>query len=187
MDTDYSVYSDWEIKKFAGKVKEIVSILTGIPVKDFEKAEIKEKVLGREWDLPFGIGIKNMSVREMLQKVGTDCMRRHLHPDVWINALFADYRLGVSVEEFGSQIVETQDYPYWIITDVRFPNEADRIKEHGGILIRIDRRDIPRMDHESETAMDDYHDWDYLIQNDGTIEELFESVEEVYNDYTNNR
>lgn len=31
------------------------------------------------------------------------------------------------------------DYPSWIITDVRYPNEAERIKKEGGILIRINR------------------------------------------------
>jgi hypothetical protein len=39
----------YEIKKFAGKLKQIVSILTGIPVEDLEKQEVKNRVLGEEW------------------------------------------------------------------------------------------------------------------------------------------
>ena len=35
------VESGWKIKKWASKVKEIVSILTGIPVEDMEKEEVK--------------------------------------------------------------------------------------------------------------------------------------------------
>ena len=31
-------------------------------------------------------------------------------------------------------------YPNWIITDVRFPNEADAIKGRGGIIIRVNRK-----------------------------------------------
>ena len=41
--------SDWQIKKFAYKLKQIVSILTGIPVEDLEKQEVKDRVLGEEW------------------------------------------------------------------------------------------------------------------------------------------
>jgi ABC-type oligopeptide transport system ATPase subunit len=36
-------YCDWEIKKFAGKVKEIASLLTGIPIEKFEDQEFKKK------------------------------------------------------------------------------------------------------------------------------------------------
>ncbi len=32
-----------------------------------------------------------MTVREMLQKVGTDCLRDNFNQNVWINALMADY------------------------------------------------------------------------------------------------
>lgn len=54
MQTNYSKTfcskSDWQNKKFAGKVKEILSILTGIPVEDFEKEEVKNSYLGEEWN-----------------------------------------------------------------------------------------------------------------------------------------
>lgn len=49
-DLDLTNESGWQIKKFAGKVKEICSILTGIPVADFEKQEVKDRVLDEEWD-----------------------------------------------------------------------------------------------------------------------------------------
>ena len=42
---------NWQIKKFAGKLKQIVSILTGIPVEDLEKQKVKDRVLGEEWNL----------------------------------------------------------------------------------------------------------------------------------------
>ncbi len=40
---------DWQIKKFAGKLKQIVSILTGISVEDLEKQEVKDRLLGEDW------------------------------------------------------------------------------------------------------------------------------------------
>lgn len=44
--------SYWQIKRFADPLKKIVSILTGIPIKDLEKEEVKNMVLGKEWDRP---------------------------------------------------------------------------------------------------------------------------------------
>lgn len=35
--------SNWQIKKFAGKLKEIASLLTGIPALKFEDQEFKKK------------------------------------------------------------------------------------------------------------------------------------------------
>lgn len=42
-NTDYTYTSGWEIRKFAGKLKEIASILTGIPIEKFEDPEFKKK------------------------------------------------------------------------------------------------------------------------------------------------
>lgn len=76
-------------------------------------------------------------------------------------------------------------YPNWVITDVRFPNEAEAIKEHNGITIRINRGLVERTgkmiqgpEHISETALDDAK-FDYVIENNGTIEELIEQVKKI--------
>lgn len=178
----------WEIKKYAGKLKEICSILTGIPVADFEKQEVKDRVLGEEWDkykIYFSTGIPEfiyvntlddvqhfmdthklanvhsvpkvtLTVRQLLQQVGTDAMRNVIHPNVWVNALFADYIsdrgysypiqvLGMSDEQRfkAKALSEPTEYdnglPNWIITDTRFLNEAEAIKSRGGLLIRVNR------------------------------------------------
>lgn len=71
-------------------------------------------------------------------------------------------------------------YPNWIITDVRFPNEAKVIKDKGGIVIRVNRECIGSTDnHLSETALDDYKDFDYVIANNGnSIDTLIGTVEQ---------
>lgn len=200
--------SGWEIRKFAGKVKIIVSMLTGISVEDLEKEEVKEMELGNEWmvrrapnplagpkgaDAHYDYFYSPLTVREILQKVGTDCMRKHLHLNVWVNALLADYKpIGQTVQEYGSQVLREDVYPNWLITDVRFPNEAKAIKDMGGILIRVERPDNPsrikpwqfRSLHESETALDSYQDWDYTVRNEGSIDDLIINVTSIYNDYT---
>ena len=41
----------WQIKKFAGKLKQIVSILTGIPAQDLEVPVVKDTVLSNNWQV----------------------------------------------------------------------------------------------------------------------------------------
>lgn len=165
----------YEIKKFATKTKIIASLLTGIPVEKFEDQEFKKTILGREWskvnefDAFSNVSfLKMMSVRELLQKIGTDAMRNNVHKDTWVNALFADY---------------SKDQK-WIITDVRFPNEYNAIKKRGGIIIRINRpgygtsmKELAEA-HPSETALDGF-DFDYIIENDDNLENLVKNVRKI--------
>lgn len=171
----------WENMKFAGKLKIIASLLTGIPIEKFEDQEFKKTILGSEWGKPTKQNplnaiepfkdttfVEMMSVRDLLQKLGTEAMRNGLHENVWVNALFADY---------------TED-KQWVITDVRFPNEFKAIKEKGGIVIRVNRpghgnsmKELAEA-HPSETALDG-HEFDYVIENDGNLEKLIGKVKEI--------
>jgi len=212
-----------EIKKFAGKLKQIASILTGIPVENFEDQEFKTTLLDVEWgtvqdvplnsippfaDIQFNV---MMSVREFLQRLGTEAMRDGLHTNVWVNALMADYKGTFNVTKYWlaeSHKDNVIDYPNWIITDMRFPNEMEAVVKKGGITIRVVRypktvevsrslQDIETIPfdptnhkhmslwkgdisrlHASETALDDA-DFDYEIINDGTMEELVKKVRDI--------
>jgi len=177
--------SEWEIRKFAGKLKDIASHLTGIDVEEFEDQEFKKTLLGPEWGTVEHNPLNNipifedvhfnrlMSVRDFLQKLGTDALRTGLHTNVWVNALMADYKL----IEYGDD--EQGHYPNWIITDVRFPNEAQAIKDKGGIIIRVDRTGgKPINNHLSEIGLDGWK-FDYKIANVSGIFELKESIENI--------
>lgn len=82
---------------------------------------------------------QNLSPRKLLQLLGTECGRQIIHPNIWVNALFADFEDNKSdwLSEINSK---------WIITDVRFPNEAQAIKDRGGIVIRVNRDIIPTLE-----------------------------------------
>ena len=193
--------SPFKIKKFAGKLKQIGNILTGIPVEKFEDQEFKKTLLGPEWgtikenplnSIPVFENVNflhMMSVREFLQKLGTEAMRDGLHKEVWVNALFADYKWYTKEwDELGNETLGA--YPNWIITDMRFPNELDAVILREGITIRVVRphgytnphtgeyKEMPLSYHSSETALDDA-EFDYEILNDGTIEDLIEKVREI--------
>ena len=240
----------WQIKKFADKLKDMVCLLIGCTREQLEDREFKEKELEEDWwyyDLykehfPY-IKTKSenpdswhervkdrvvkLTPRKLLQLLGTDCGRNIINPNIWVNALFADYKAYNIVKEpidgFRKDFtVLDSKYPNWIITDVRFPNEAQAIKDRGGIVIRVDRwidREVTKEkalelfynkkesafgvddsevealmedresfnnfnkfvtekslnNHPSETALDDY-DFDHVIDNNGTLEELVEKV-----------
>jgi hypothetical protein len=216
-DNGGAAYSDFEIKKFAGKLKQTASLLTGIPVEKFEDQEFKKTSLGSEWNrlLYATLDDENpllsvMSVRELLQKLGTEAMRDGLHENTWVNALFADYNAtGYNYTGCENKVIQGEwEYPNWIITDMRFPNEMEAVEEKSGITIRVVRypktvevsrgpQDIETIPfdptnqkhmslwkgdssrlHASETALDNT-EFDYEIINDGTIEDLVEKVREI--------
>jgi dephospho-CoA kinase len=210
---DINCENNWEIKKFATKVKEVATLLTGIPTEKFEDQEFKKTFLDAHWNKEIFENktsldknnnaynksiIKPMTVREMLQIIGTEAMRNTLHPDTWVNALMCDYikETGykynvelLSLDMSGDQQMKIKsnpepyigNYPNWIITDLRFPNEMQAVKANGGITIRVVRpsdKEISLDLHPSETALDDA-EFDYEIVNDGTIEDLKDKVEGV--------
>jgi hypothetical protein len=97
--------------------------------------------------------------RWALQRAGTEALRKTICDDIWIKTL----------------IRRVQLHEYILITDMRFPNEAKAIKYIGGHLIRCDRdmKYDPEMDtHISEIALDEFDDWDCILNNNGTREDL---------------
>jgi len=185
--------SKFEIKKFAGKLKEVASLLTGIDIEDFEDQEFKKSHLGSEWgtvrsnplnavpvfeDVQFN---ELMSVREFLQKLGTEAMREGLHTNVWVNALFADYTpTHYLIGALDTKLTDGEPvYPNWIITDMRFENELEAVVKHKGIAIRVVRPERTLTGtHPSEIALDGFI-MHYEIINDGTIKDLVEKVREI--------
>ena len=170
---DYTKLSGWEIKKFADPIKDTICLWLGCSRKDLEDREFKNKEL---WD--------GMTPRILMQLLGTECGRQIINPDIWVNILFKDYVKTTGHQRREGNITYTEeDYPNWIITDLRFPNEAKAIKRRGGVLVIVNRdieSDTPK--HESENALDGFIEWDYIIDNNGTEEELVESVKGILTD-----
>lgn len=200
---------NWQIRKFAGKLKDIAKNLTGIPIEKFEDQEFKKTNLGSEWDVPSKYRDrtppKPMTVRDLLQKLGTDAMRNGLHDNVWVNALMVEYNRPVDLRTYQyakgytndrkrkkGDILKVSDIlnykkevrlPNWIITDVRFENEAEAIKNKNGILVRVERFGIkPINSHLSETALDSYK-FDHVLINNSSIDDLKETINKELNEF----
>lgn len=213
--------SGWKQVSFANKLKDIVCLLIGCTRKQLEDREFKEKELGEEWWIiskpeigmfipysedswaahgDFEHNLIRLTPRLLLQLLGTECGRQIIHPNVWVNALMSKYEASVPYLAFkrlmGDITRKDKEFPSWIITDMRFPNEYEAVKQRGGITIRVNRYnstcvcvDDSSLDcltpcsrkpqHESEVALDHVTDWDYVIDNSGTIEELVEKVRTI--------
>ncbi len=64
-----------------------------------------------------------------------------------------------------------------IITDARYPNELDAIKEDGGLVIKVLNVNVPEHNDVADSAAKDYKNWDYVLFNSGTQAQLEEYIE----------
>lgn len=127
------------------------------------------------------IGKTILTPRLLLQLLGTQCGRDIIHPNIWINSLFSQLEIH-SGKNLGQPAWE-KVMSNWIITDTRFPNELQAIKDRQGISIRVNRSDFTKKDnalfeHISENSLDNSN-FDYYICNDSTIENLIEKVKDI--------
>jgi hypothetical protein len=99
-----------------------------------------------------------LSYRHMAQTLGTE-WGRHLHPDFWTR---------VTAMRMANWPCDTR----FVLSDVRFENEAKLVRELGGVLWRIERPGVAAVrPHVSETALDGIT-VDDQIDNSGTLEQL---------------
>jgi hypothetical protein len=130
------------------------------------------------WSEKFG---KPFSPRLALQLMGTEAGRNVFHSDIWVISLLNRIK--------GRNVV---------VTDVRFKNEIKHIQNNKGIIIRVKRGDdpiwyddfvkynqhplcysYPRVNiHPSETDWIGC-DYDYLIENNGTIEDMAIKIDDI--------
>jgi len=120
------------------------------------------------------------TIGQCLQLVGTELFRNNFDHDIWVKTLFST--TGKECVGNGHLLV---------VSDVRFPNEADAIIDRGGIVIRLEgdplgiransKRDL---NHPSETALDNYTRFTRVIHNDVPGIEIFQpKVQQVYDDF----
>jgi hypothetical protein len=145
----------------------------------FGSNEDKETLTHIMWDtLPLDIRVRYskvtrgprsgpMTVREVLQVVGTDIFRNMLMDNVWVSIPFnKDYK----------------DTNVVIITDVRFPNEVNFINKYGGVVIRLEREAGPKDNHPSETLLDTYS-FERTYHNNGSLDDrrtyIFNQLKEL--------
>lgn len=109
----------------------------------------------------------DVSYRHLAQTLGTEWGRKLIGEDFWLR--LADCALGFPDSPIHDRIV---------VSDVRFPNEADWVRKRGGIVVRIDREVAPVRDHISEQLLDQIEPF-RRIDNTGSIDQLTEQLDEL--------
>jgi hypothetical protein len=176
-DPSYSKSNDYIIKKVFDILNPEIKLYS---FADILKQNICMDILDMSYDQCYGSddnknsptdmswNDNSMTARDIMQFVGTDIFR-HLKPNVWVDATINKI---------------AKDKPKLaIITDCRFPNEVESIKNSGGKVIRLTRAPFSS-DHISENILNkDTYDWnnfDYVIDNsDMSILEQCNSVQEI--------
>jgi hypothetical protein len=156
---DYLVeHKDYVKRSFATPIKQAMEILNPTVEVAGHYVQLASLLHTSGWE-----SAKDLSedARRLLQVFGTEVGREMFGQNFWV-----DY--GVNNLEDGARVV---------FADVRFPNEADAIKELGGHVIRVERLGIEAVNgHISEHALDGYQ-FDATLLNYGTLDEFFASVD----------
>ncbi|MBF6030808.1 deoxynucleotide monophosphate kinase [Pseudomonas sp. P115] len=111
------------------------------------------------------------SPRQLMQSMGTEWARNTVHPDVWVK--LAQQNLDYMTKALGAVLG-------FVVSDVRFENEADLIRRRGGTIVHISRADAQVVNpHVSEAGVAGNKD-DLLMFNNGTVEEFLRSLDEIF-------
>lgn len=112
--------------------------------------------------------------RELLQRFGS--LGRAINPDIWV----------IRLRETLQERAKYSSLPsVSIVTDVRFPNEAETVRELGGVLVRVNRSSAGSGVHElheseqwAETLMVSHE-----IDNNSTLDALDKQAIDLFNHY----
>ena len=146
-DTAASVFVDagYEHIKMAGALKDMLRAL--LTYQGVEPEMIERYVEGDRKEQPC-TALSGQSMRRAMVTLGTEWGRDIIDPEIWIDV--AARRCGL--------------FPRVVISDIRFPNEADMVHRLGGQLIRLERGE--RADaHPSEAQVRDLPA-DFVVYND---------------------
>lgn len=100
----------------------------------------------------------NLSPREIWIQIGNKL--REIYPETWIQ-----------------YVLQGIDADIIIISDLRFQNEALAVRKAGGMLIKIERSNMPQGTDPAEIDLNNWTDWDGIISNNLTLDDLNTEIE----------
>ena len=146
------------IVAFATPIKSVCEYLFDFTQEDMSSQEGKKKIV----DTSYGY-----TIREILQKVGTESFRDVISPTIWT--------------DFISRYIKSlpEQVKYVLIPDTRFINECEFVKENDGLLFKVVNPRVKPIEggHISEADLD--FPMDATVINNGGLIELRESVSEI--------
>lgn len=158
--------NQYKVFSFADPFKGMLSELLGCL--DLDPAEVSDRLSGGAKEVPIVELPGAPSARRLMQTLGTDWARLCLDPDFWVHVARRRVRADLAA---GRRIV---------FDDVRFPNEADMIREIGGEVWQLTGRSAALSEgglgHASERLE---FAADRVLENDGSFDHLETQVLEA--------
>jgi hypothetical protein len=146
----------YERVAFADKIRELLFAMDPLIMHEGRDFRLQDIVESKGWE---EAKTQHPEVRRLLQDLGVGG-RELLDDCVWINSALNAFNQDDKV----------------VVTDVRFKNEAARIKNLGGQIWRINRVNVsPANDHISEIDLDDW-DFDAVITNNSDMPNLIKQI-----------
>lgn len=145
-----------KLKALALEIDPLITSATRAVNVDAGRGRLKWTVQGLTWD---DAKRHHPEVRAILQRLGVGA-RQVFGENFWVDQCIGHLPDDVKV----------------VVPDVRFINEAEAIKAKGGILIKVTRPGHHGDGHVSETELANYDGWDHVVDNQGTIAELENTV-----------
>lgn len=169
-DTTFQIiqelYPEAKRVSFADPLKDSAAAALGLPRDKMEwlKGEEDYKyTLTKNGEIVPGWGWE-FNVREYLQRYGTEAHRNVFGDDFWV-----DMALAPDLDHSKDLLV---------VTDMRFPNEAQRVLDLDGITVKVEREiETKHSSHPSEQDID--HLIELFLDNTGTLEDLRTNVTEL--------
>jgi dephospho-CoA kinase len=162
--TGKTTSADYLLKKgawctsFAWRVYQTVQVMFNL--KNHELHDDYKLIKHPKWGL---------TLREMLVLVGHDMARKLYSDNIWIqhvqDELDAVKKSGAAVKLF-------------VVTDIRYQDEVDWLKEHDGILVMVERDVDNISNHITEKGIPRVYA-DYIIKNEDNIEDFYKKWDEL--------
>jgi hypothetical protein len=160
--------------KFANKTYEIASASLGLTVEAVHTLKRDENFYFTPpyqsvWVDSLGHSelVRPFNIREYLRNI-SEGVKEKISPDFFVNLVLP---LGFK-----------HDTRICVVTDMRFQNELERVRLHGGYVVHVRRDSIDEVKEEQSNRIIDSHAWDYEINNDGTRAALKTAVEALLAD-----
>jgi deoxynucleotide monophosphate kinase-like protein len=165
---------------FADALKESAAQLLNIPIDQIDMFKMNSNIKIRmidEGTHPINFtGLVDMTMREFLQRYGTESHRDVFGTDFW-------------VDEALPKIFFDSPEAITVVTDCRFKNEVERIRWLNGKVWYVTRPGLILTDgHASEVELESIEgNADYIINNDGNLVDLEKKVLTTLNDMYESR
>jgi len=123
------------------------------------------------------LGLTQKKDRKFLQMFG-DFFRSEVNEDIFVNLCIG-------------QVNSTDGNGHCYISDLRFINEFRKLKSNGFFCVKINRSadnsariDNGNQHHISETSLQNINDdeWDCIIDNNGTLQDLYRQLDSIFLD-----